>query len=403
MHKTFKVIISLILALTLCLCTYTVAFAAENDGTTAKALRFGEDGKLRIMHVTDCHLDYDNVEDTTWLIANACDRESPDVIMLTGDIAMNADTDEYLYCLDRIMTVFDEREIPVAFAHGNHDFEQGDFNREEVVALYNKYDCSITVDDGELLPRCGTYNIPVLSSSSDEIKFNLWVFDTGSTDSEGHYENATAEQVEWYKTKSEALEKANSGKVNSLVFQHIIVPEIYDCLEKKSTAGAFRFEHLYNDGEYYQFSPDYENHGVLNEYPCPGYYNAGQFDAMVERGDVLAMFTGHDHTNAFSVKYKGINITNSLSTRYNGDTFSTQYGYRMVIVDENNTSTYETYVNHWYDVCDMDFVSALRKSDDDFGYKLAMKIQFLGFFEEMFKEISYLVVEMFTGRTVSYK
>ncbi len=402
MNKTFKLIIAVLMSFTLCICTSAVGFAA-NDGTTAEALRFGEDGKLRIMHVTDCHLHYDNVEETTWLIASACDRENPDVIMLTGDIAMNPDAEEYIYCLDKLMTVFEEREIPVAFAHGNHDYEEGDFNREEVVALYNKYDCSITVDDGELLPRCGTYNIPVLASDSDNIKFNLWVFDTGSTDSEGRYENATAEQVKWYVEKSEALERANGAKVNSLVFQHIIVPEIYECLEKTDLPGAFQFEHLYNEGEYYRFSPDFENHGVLNEYPCPGYENAGQFSAMVERGDVLGMFTGHDHTNAFSVKYKGINITNSLSTRYNGDAFSTQYGYRMVIVDENDTSTYETKAVHWYDYITFDMVNDLRSSGDDFGYKLAMKIQFLGFFEETFEKFSIFITELFTGRTVSYE
>ena len=58
-------------------------------------------------------------------------------------------------------------------------------------------------------------------------------------------------------------------------------------------------------------------------------------NAMVERGDVLAMFTGHDHSNAFGVKYQGIDIVNSLSTRYNGDAYSTQYGYRVIELDEN--------------------------------------------------------------------
>ena len=402
MNKTFKLIVSVLLAMVLCLCSYSVAFATGDDGTTAKALRFGKDGKLKIMHVTDTHLHYDNVDESVWLIENAVDKEKPDVIMLTGDIAMDTDPEAYLYDLNKLMTVFEERGIPVAFTQGNHDYEEGGFNHEEVMALYNRYDCSISVDDGELLPRCGTYNIPVLASDSDELKFNLWVFDSGSTDSEGHYENVTAEQVEWYKAKSEALEKENGKKINSLVFQHIIVPEIYDCLEKTNLPGAYQFEHIYNDGEYYRFSPDFENHGTLNEYPCPGYYNYGQFDAMVERGDVLGMFTGHDHTNDFTVRYKNINITNSLSTRFNGDAFSTQYGYRMIIVDENDTSTYETRSTHWYDYVTSDMVKELRKSDDSFGYKLTMKIQFMGFFRRTFEKFAIAITEFFTGRTVSY-
>ncbi len=401
MKKTIKSIISVLMVLTLCLCTSAVAFAA-NDGTTAEALRFGEDGKLKIMHITDTHLHYDNVEASTWLIANACDREQPDVVMLTGDIAMDPDPEAYINNLDKLMTIFEEREIPVAFTQGNHDYEEGGFSRDEVMALYNRYDCSISVDDGEILPRCGTYNIPVLASDSDEMKFNLWVFDTGSLDSEGRYENATAEQVEWYTQKSEALEKANGEKINSLVFQHIVVPEIYDCLEKTNLPGAYQFEHIYNKGEYYRFSPEFENQGTLNEYPCPGYENAGQFEAMVSRGDVLAMFTGHDHTNTFDINYKGIRITNSLSTRFNGDAFSTQYGYRMITVDENDTSTYETKVVHWYDYFDSETVAQLSETDS-YGYKLAQKINFLGFFEKMFEKIAIILTELFTGRTVSYE
>ena len=44
---------------------------------------------------------------------------------------------------------------------------------------------------------------------------------------------ATTEQIEWYKETSAKLKEENGGEtVNSLVFQHIIVPEIYDVLAK---------------------------------------------------------------------------------------------------------------------------------------------------------------------------
>ena len=54
------------------------------DKTSSRPLRFNN-GKLRVMHVTDTHLGVDNQEMSMWLIENALDREKPDVVVVTGD------------------------------------------------------------------------------------------------------------------------------------------------------------------------------------------------------------------------------------------------------------------------------------------------------------------------------
>ena len=108
------------------------------------------------------------------------------------------------------------------------------------------------------------------------------------------------------------------------------------------------------------------------------------------------MFTGHDHTNAFGVKYEGIDIVNSLSTRYNGDAFSTQYGYRMLVIDENDTSTYETKVVHWYDMISFENIVEFD------GHKTAFSVAFTGMFQKFFQNLWCEMVSMFTGRTISY-
>lgn len=394
MKNIIKRIAALICVLVLC-CGVPVCASTEKDITTAKALRFGSDGKLRIMHITDTHLSEENLADSVYLTAAACDREKPDVVVLTGDIAMSDTLEETFRKAGALMNVFEERNIPVAVTFGNHDSESGVISREDLMAYFNSFSCSISVDDGELLPWCGTYNVPVLASNSESVKFNLWVFDSGDYDEEEHYSNVSEKQVKWYIEKSKALEEKAGEKVYSLAFQHIIVPEVYDGLKEVKHKGAFIYERLYGEGRYYAFDPDTQNYGKFHETPCAGYYNHGQFDAMVQRGDVLAMFTGHDHTNAFGVKYKGIDIVNSLSTRYNGDAFSTQYGYRMITVDENNTSKYETKVVHWYDF--------FNGGTEDFGNaKLEAKIRFLGFWEKFAENISVFFVELFTGRTVRY-
>ncbi len=378
------------------------AFAADN--TTAKALQFNKDGKFRIMHVTDTHLDVDNVDASVWLIAQACDKEKPDLVVVTGDNVQNEDdADKTKNYIDKLMSVFQERNIPTAVTFGNHDSEVGAMSREDLMAYYNTYSCSVSLDDGPAISGCGTYNIPVMSSDGSKVKFNVWVFDSGDYDGNGHYGNVKADQVEWYKQKSDELKAANGGEVvYSLAFQHIIVPEVYDALKKADGKQLFSFEHIINKGEYYMFDPNGINFGTLNETPCSGYENDGQFDAMVEKGDVLAMFTGHDHTNAFGVKHKGIDIVNSLSTRYNGDAFSSQYGYRILDIDENDTSKYTSRVEHWYDMFTVKDIDALRKSGDDYGWKLALDVTFKGFFQKYFDLACRQIVSVFSGRQITY-
>lgn len=399
--KTLFRRITAVLAVVAILFNFSVFVSAKKDITTAEAIRFNSNGKLRIMHVTDTHLSEENIYDSTWLIGEACDREKPDIVMLTGDIAMASTVEETFRKIDLLMNVFDDRKIPVAVCFGNHDSESGIISREDLMAYFNRHESSISVDDGDMLTGCGTYNVPVLGSEDDEVKFNLWVFDSGDYDNEGHYANVSENQVEWYVQKSKLLEQENGRKINSLVFQHIIVPEIYDGLKQVKHKGGYTFSHIYDKSKYYQFDRNAVNYGFLHEYPCPGYYNHGQFEAMVERGDVLAMFTGHDHSNAFGVKYKGIDIVNSLSTRYNGDIDSTKYGYRMIIVDENDTDTYTTKVVHWYDFFKNADMKVLRNSGDE-HIKLARKIRFNGFFEKTGLNIGVFFVQMFTGRTVRY-
>lgn len=379
---------------------------ACEDVTTAKAIRFDSEGKLKIMHITDTHLGADNVDASVWLIANACDKEQPDIVVVTGDNVGNyGDIDATKGYINKLMSVFESRNITVAITFGNHDSEnENGMTREELMSYYNNFSCSISVDDGELLSGCGTYNVPVLASSSDKVKFNLWVFDSGSYDDEGHYANVLEDQVEWYKAKSDALKTANGGEVvYSLAFQHIIVPDVYDALKKVEKHKLFSFEHMYNKGEYYMFDSDGTNYGTLNETPCCGYYNHGQFETMVEKGDVLAMFTGHDHTNAFGVRYKGIDIVNSLSTRYNGDRFSTLYGYRILEIDENNTSEYKSRVEHWYDMFSRKDISAIKASGDDFGYKTAKNVTNKGIGRKIFEKICRGFSGLVTGRRITYK
>ncbi len=371
---------------------------------TAKSLRFNKNGKFNIMHLTDTHLEYENVEDSVWLMAAACDREQPDLVVLTGDNVHNYEqaSATKLY-IDKLMSVFEKRNIPVAVTFGNHDSEVGAMSREELMAYYNTWSCSISVDEGPLLSGCGTYNIPILSSDGKEMRFNVWVFDSNDYDGNGHYGNVKKDQVDWYKAKSEAIEQENGKKVFSFAFQHMIVPEVYDALIECKRRKLYSFEHINTKGLYYHFDPKGVNFGTLNETPCSGYENDGQFEAMVERGDVLAMFTGHDHTNAFGVKHKGIDIVNSLSSRYNRDAFSSQYGYRMLRLDENDPSVYTSDVVHWFNMFTLADAKKAERSADHFGAMLIKDVMRRGLREKLFLSVCRTGGALLSGRKVTYK
>ena len=165
----------------------------------------------------------------------------------------------------------------------------------------------------------------------------------------------------------------------------------------KITVGTIK-----NLEEFYMFDSEQVNYGTLNEKPCPGYYNDGQFDALVETGDVLAMFTGHDHTNAFGVRNQNIDIYTSPMTRYKGLAYTTQYGYRVVEIDEKDTSTYETRVERLYDVFDFNYIKTAKDNGDKYSTRLAFELAVKGTVQEGFMKLYQSVIELITGRQVTY-
>lgn len=380
---------------------------ADPQNKTDTTIKFNSNGKLKILHIADTHLNYDKHFDSSiWVIAEACDVEKPDLVVLTGDNTHpNEDPEKTKKLINALMNIFEERNIPVAVTFGNHDAELGPMTREDIMEYYKTFPCVISADNSESFKNCATFNIPVLASDSDKVKFNLWVFDSGDYDEDEprHYDRVRTEQIEWYKETAAQLKKENGGEtVNSVVFQHIIVPEIYDVLKKVDSKQPFAIKHIYNEDEFYSFDPDEVNYGMLNEKPCPGYYNDGQFKALVETGDVLAMFTGHDHTNAFGVRNQNIDIYTSPMTRYKGVAYTTQYGYRVVEIDENDTSTYETRVERLYDIFDFGYIKTAKDNGDYYSTRLAFELAVKGTVQEGFMKLYQSVVELFTGRQVAY-
>ncbi len=343
-----KRLVSIVLALVLVFSACAISASAYD----LVPLKFDKNGEFKIMHICDCQDGYK--ADTRMLdfIDAALKEYQPDIVVLGGDNTVGEEETK-ANAIEELCDVFVKNETYFTLVFGNHDREQGVEN-DELLTMYQFYGKGycLAVDEVPALHGTGTHNLPVMSSDGKNIKFNLWMFDSGShyIDENGNdlgfYDCVRKDQIEWYKEKSKALETLAGGKVPSLAFQHIVVGEVFDALFHESAVDLGVLTPKTNNGKIYSFFPKTENiqDGFIFEFPCPSEKNEGQFDAMVERGDVLGIFSGHDHINSYTTELDGIKIINTPGVTYNSYGNDIVRGVRMITVKESNPNTFETEV-----------------------------------------------------------
>ncbi|MBR3595863.1 MAG: metallophosphoesterase [Clostridia bacterium] len=357
MNRTKKIIAVVLSVLMMLSCASLFAFAAEEETT----LKFGDDGKFTILNFADIQDGYPLMTITKKLLQDTIKMVQPDLIVLTGDNISGGSTTTKVItraAINEYMSIFEKAGIPTAAVFGNHDDESALADKDFQMSVYESYDCFVGYNEGDIIPGVGTYNLPIMSSDGEKIAFNIWMTDSGTYNSEndlGGYACTTKEQIAWYVEKSNELKAQNGGEiVPSINFQHIIVPDIYDALVECEEGTPNSIE---KDGKCLTLPEG--STGVLHEAPCPPNYSNGQFQAFLQQGDVIATVCGHDHVNDFVVPYKGIDIINTPGvgfSSYNDDTV----GSRVIVLDENDTSTYETYVLGYFDVYGDDEVAFYR-------------------------------------------
>ena len=117
-----------------------------------------------------------------------------------------------------------ETEKPYAYTLGNHDNES-DLGRRDIVKLDMTNPHSYTQLCPESVPGASTYVIPVYSSRDEnEVVMNLWFFDSGNRGcgGQGHgFGCIERDVVEWYRRRSDELEKEQGERVPAMAFFHI--------------------------------------------------------------------------------------------------------------------------------------------------------------------------------------
>ena len=353
-----KKTVSLIVATVMLVMCMSPAFAADG---AAEKLRFDGDGNFKILHLTDWHTAYPMPAVQKQFAVEAIDEAKPDLIVLGGDMS-EAAKEDYPAAVKEICDLMVDAQVPFAITFGNHDYLH-DIAIDDLFALYKEYGgvYCLSEDDDPALFGCGTCSIPVWSNDDSRVAYNIYCFDSGCeviTDYASqtndpsllpeartedalvsNYDAVHPDQIAWYQAKAEALKEENGGEfVPSVVFQHIIVQEIFGQFwrEAKETdrKGLVQFdEKTYRMTAIPKLSCIKD--GYVMERPCPGYYNYGELEAMKKNGDVKAILCGHDHSNSFTVEIDGIDIVNTPSVKPHSTFKKINWGGRIVTLHED--------------------------------------------------------------------
>ena len=339
-------------------------------------LQYGADGKFRILVFTDTHQHNTDYPEMIAFLGEAVDYSKPDLVVFDGDnvagsACENAGTE--LAAIAKIINPVVERGVPFAFVYGNHDQEYrpgGQDGRAAMMAMYQSFSGCLATDalgDGK-----SVFNLPIYSGrDAGKLVSNLWFFDSGQHDPSGAegYDWVHKDQIDWYVAESQALQAQNGGaKVPSLAFQHIPVPETCEIYP----AMPFEIPSLTMTvlGTPRLLVPNLlKFDGVILERVSPPYYSEGQFDAWVERGDVVAAVFGHDHANDFIARVRGIDLVGCPSTTFNTDGADVNRGATLFVLDESKPWSYTKQPVTYRALSKLPGSQVKARSDDDRYYQ----------------------------------
>lgn len=318
-----------------------------------------KNGKFKIMQIADIQENYHLNPDTIKLISLALDKEKPDLVVLTGDqiqgysgCYLKEPERKVKYVIDQFIAPIKERNIPFAVTFGNHD-DDCKCSKQVQMDHYKTFDnCVYSEPRSEEDP--GTFVLTV-KDSSDKDALAIYLFDSGKAVINGAaFPPVKKEQIEWYKNKRDSFKESNGDYLPGIVFQHIPVPEFFDIINKVNFFTKGRVEaYKSRKNTFYKLDDEtIARGGFMYESPAAPDENSGQFEALKEKGDIFAMFVGHDHNNSFYKNLDGIDLGYCQGASFNTYGPGEQRGVRMFIFDENNVRNYETYCTTIGELCD---------------------------------------------------
>ena len=267
--------------------------------STKHKLTYNDDGSFRVLIIADCHMNHKanatDVQEVKDRIKLLVDNENPDLVIYTGDNTINSYTEADMRAnLDAIVGYVEEKKIPWCHVYGNHDEEYG-MRKAKQQEIYESYEYCVSKAGPSDIFGVGNYVLGVYKQDGS-LGSVIYCLDSGAYASGGGYDYIKANQVAWYKETSELLQRYNGGEVvEGMMAFHIPLYEnrlAYNNRNNKDIVSEW-------DGE-------------RNEDICSSNSDKNDmFETMLERGDIKAVVTGHDHINDYMFNYYGIKLCNS--------------------------------------------------------------------------------------------
>lgn len=262
-----------------------------------RSLSFRQDGTFTIVQFTDVHMKSGGEADdrTLSLMRMVMETERPDLVVFTGDVIEDKHCDDPLQRFHNAVSVIEETRTPWAHVFGNHDTE-AKITREQLMEAALKYEYALGEVGPDDISGTGNYVLSVTDTKGKSAAA-LYFFDSGSVSPHSHvkgYGWVGRDQVAWYERISQDIAQSNHGiPLPALAFFHIPLPEYNEIWQQEICYGS------------------------KNERVCCPRINTGLFSAMVERGDVMGTFAGHDHLNDYWGARHGIRLCYGRATGYN--------------------------------------------------------------------------------------
>lgn len=288
------------------------AEAVELSRHPQRGLKFGRDGKFKIVQFNDTQDDEKIDRRTLELMRAVLDDERPDLVILNGDnITGGCDTPlEMHQAMNNVVQPMEERAVPWAITFGNHDEDStpnSGLDEADMLAFYRSYRYNVNGPTARGVTGQGNSNL-LIEGRGGRPAFNVWLLDSGryapdtlaGQDFDGypHWDWLRMDQVKWYYDTSVEVERRAGHVVPALMFIHIPLWE-YRFMWFGSVDGR-------TDADHERGKARHRIEGERNEDECPGPFNSGMFSAIQHRGDVRGVFCGHDHVNTYSGDYYGV-------------------------------------------------------------------------------------------------
>ena len=372
-------------ALAAVMATSTLALSVSAE---EKQLRFADDGEFTILQIADTQDDVYPAYELKDFIERAIELSDPDLVVFTGDTVedsriadgcvdaqgwregvkvRNNSTKTFENCkvaCDAVFSIVNDKGIPFAVTQGNNDYKC--IENPRWLEIYSRYENCLVKDESD--DKGGTddrysridYSLPILSSTGDDILFNLYMLDNGRGD-------PRPDQLGWYIETSNAIAEKAGHTVPAFAFEHRPVAEIGNLFteckpwDKGAIVNGFRWYKL-GDNAY----------GHADEVYTP-LGESEQFKLWKQQGDVIGAYFGHVHTDGYTGLYDGIELGLTYGAEF---AKAGPYGVRVLTLHEGDIMNYD---NDLYTYSDGTFT---KQEGNDVALSLGLRI--LVFFRHAF-------------------